>query len=295
MSFEKKLCRTMLFCPAINPKLYINAPFLGADCIIFDLEDSIRYNDKDAARELFSEALKSMDFGDVQICGRINALTTEFGEKDVRLLVPSGMRYMRLPTSESKEQIQELDRLLTELEEEHGIEKGSCKIQCSIESPLGVHNMEEIVTASDRVVSMSFGAEDYTRLLGVDRTKDATELFYARTKMVSIAKVVGIEAIDTSWTAFDDLEGFEKETKLGRQLGFSGKSCIHPSQIEVVHKIFTPTMEEIEKSLAVLKAVEEAGIEQGGVIQINGKMIDIPVIEKAKRIISLAKSAKVIS
>ncbi len=291
---KKKLCRTMLFCPATNPKLYLNAPFLGADSIIFDLEDAIRYADKDAARDLLCEAIKSLTFGDTIVCVRINALSTPFGEDDVRAIVPAGVRYIRLTTCESKEDVQKLDSILTELEETHGIEKGSVKIQCSIESPLGVHNMEEIVRASNRVVSMSFGAEDYTRLLNVDRTKDATELFYARTKMVNIAKVVGIEAIDTSWTDFNDLEGFEKEAKLGKQLGFSGKTCIHPSQIEVVHKIFTPSADEIEKSLVILEAMKAANIEQGGVIQINGKMIDIPVIEKAKRIIALAEAAGVI-
>ncbi len=294
MSFEKKLCRTMLFCPATNPKLFLNAPFLGADTILFDLEDAVRYTDKDSARELLKYALMSLDFGDTQICARINPLTTEFGADDVRAIVPAGLRYMRLPTCESKEHIEELDKLLTEVEKEHGIEVGSCKIQCSIESPLGIHNLEEIITASDRVVSMSFGAEDYTRLLGVDRTKDATELFFARTKMVNLSKVCNIEAIDTSWTDFQDLEGFEKEAKQAKQLGFSGKTCIHPSQIDVVHGIFTPSMDEIEKSLIIIEEMKKAGIEKGGVIQINGKMIDIPVIEKAKRVVELAKAAKVI-
>ncbi len=294
MNSKKKLCRTMLFCPATNPKLFLNAPFLGADSIIFDLEDAVRYNDKDAARDLLLYALKYLDFGDVQICGRINPLTSEFGEADVRALIPAGLRYMRLPTCESKEHVQQLDALLTEVEKEHGIEVGSSKIQCSIESPLGIHNLEEIIKASDRVVSMSFGAEDYTRLLGVDRTKDATELFFARAKMVNVAKVYDIEAIDTSWTDFNDLEGFEKEAKQAKQLGFSGKSCIHPSQIDVVHDIFTPKMEEIEKSLVIIEEMKKAGIEKGGVIQINGKMIDIPVIEKAKRIVELARAAKVI-
>ncbi len=291
MSEERKLCRTMLFCPATNPKMYLDAPFLGADCILFDLEDAIRYADKDAARDLLCEGIKSLDFGDKIVCVRVNALSTPFGEDDVRAIVPAGVRYIRLTTCETKEDIEQLDRILTELEETHGIEKGSVKIQCSIESPLGVHNMEEIVRASSRVVSMSFGAEDYTRLLNVDRTADATELFYARTKMVNVAKVVGIEAIDTSWTDFNNLEGFEKEAKLGKQLGFSGKTCIHPSQIEVVHGVFTPTQKEIEYSLVVLQAMKDANIEHGGVIQLNGKMIDIPVIEKAKRIVALAKGA----
>lgn len=293
MSFEKKLCRTMLFCPSTNPKMYLNAPFLGADCILFDLEDAIKYADKDSARDLLAEGLKSLDFYHTQICVRTNALTTEFGYDDVKALVPAGMRYMRLPTCESKEQIEELDILLTELEEKYGIDNGSVKIQCSIESPLGVHNMEDIVRASTRVVSMSFGAEDYTRLMGIDRTNDSSELLYARMKMVNIAKVVGIEAIDTSWTDFSDLEGFKREARFGKQIGFSGKTCIHPSQVEVVHEAFTPKKDDVEKSLAILEVVKSKGIEQGGVIQIDGKMIDIPVIEKAKRIIELAKASGV--
>lgn len=283
--------RTMLFCPATNPKLYIDGPIFKPDCILFDLEDAVNYSEKDSARELLAEAIKSLDFGEVEIFARINPLYTEFGKLDVQRLVPAGLRKMRLPMSEKKEDIIELDELLTKIEQENGIEVGSCKIQASIETPLGVKNAYEIATASDRIISISFGAEDYTRLLGVDRTKNGAELFFARTQIANIASIVGVHAIDTVWADFNDVEGFEKETNLGKQLGFSGKSCIHPSQIERVHNIFTPTDDEIERSIIILEAVKKAGIEKGGVIQVNGKMVDIPVIEKAKKIINFAKGA----
>lgn len=290
----ESLRRTMLFCPATNPKLYLDGPIYQPDCILFDLEDAVKYSEKDAARDLLAQALKSIDFKDVEIFARINPLYTPFGVKDVEVLVAAGLRNMRLPMCESASNVIELDELLTRLENELGIEVGSCKIQCSIETPKGVLNVYDIASASNRVISVSFGAEDYTRLLGVDRTKTGEELNYARTHICNVASVLGIDAIDTVWADFNDLEGFKNETRYARQIGFKGKSCIHPSQIEVVHEIFTPDLEEVEKSLFILEAVKKAGIEQGGVIQIDGKMIDIPVIEKARRIVNLAKGAKVI-
>ncbi len=287
----KKLRRTMLFCPATNPKLYLDAPLYEPDCIIFDLEDAVKYSQKLEARDLLAEALSSLNFKDVEIFARINPLYTEFGEDDVRVLVKAGLRQMRLPMCETKENVLELDKLLSEVEKSCGLEEGICKIQCSIETPLAVENVFEIASASKRIISISFGAEDYTRLLGVDRTKDAKELFYARSRVANAASIARIDAMDTVWADFNDLEGFENEVKDAKQLGFSGKSCIHPSQIEIVHNVFTPDMVEVEKSLRIMKVVKEANIEQGGVIQVDGKMIDIPVIEKAKRIIELAVGA----
>ncbi len=291
---NKKLRRTMLFCPAINPKLYVDGPMYNADCIIFDLEDSIRYDQKVEARDLLCEAHKALDFSDTEIFVRINPLYTEFGKDDVVALVEAGVVRFRLPMCETVENVKELDELLTECEAKFGIESGSCLIQCSIETPLGVENALSLATSSPRVTSISFGAEDYTRLLGVDRTKTAEELFYARSRVCNAASIAGVDAIDTVWADFNDMEGFENEVRFAKQLGFAGKSCIHPLQVSVVHEIFTPSMDEVEKSLIILREVKKAGIEKGGVIQVDGKMVDIPVIEKAQRIVDLAIGANMI-
>ncbi len=291
---NNNLRRTMLFCPAINPKLYIDGPMYDSDCIIFDLEDSIRYDQKSEARDLLCEAYKALDFSGVEVFVRINPLYTEFGRDDVIALVEAGVTRFRLPMCEKVENVIELENLLSECEKKFGIESGSCLIQCSIETPLGVENALSLATASKRVTSISFGAEDYTRLLGVDRTKTAEELFYARSRVCNAASIAGVDAIDTVWADFNDIEGFENEVRLAKQLGFAGKSCIHPSQVSVVHGIFTPSMDEVEKSLVILREVKKAGIEKGGVIQVDGKMIDIPVIEKARRIVDLAIGANLI-
>jgi len=290
----RKLRRTMLFCPATNPTMYIDAQMYKPDCILFDLEDAVRYDEKDAARDLLAEAIKTLNFGNIEVFARINPLYTEFGAEDVKVLVPAGLRRMRLPMCEKVEQVIELDKLLTEVEREHGIEEGSCQIQCSLETPLGVWNALEIATASPRVTTISFGAEDYTRLLGVDRTKDASELQFARQKIANAASIAKVDAIDTVWADFKDIDGFVNEVKYARQIGFAGKSCIHPSQVGQVHDVFTPNLEDVEKSLVIIEAAEKAGIEKGGVVQVNGKMVDIPVIEKARRIVGLAKAAGLI-
>ncbi len=291
---EKRARRTMLFAPANNPKMLVTAHLYGADCALFDLEDAVKYADKDAARDLLAEALKTVDYGDTEIFARINPLSTEFGRDDVKILVPAGLRKMRLAMCETPEQVKELDELLTEVEKEYEIENGACKIQCSLETPLAVMNAVSIATASPRVTSISFGAEDFTRTMGAQRTKEGKELFVARTMVVMAAAIAGVDAIDTVWSDLDDEEGFKAEVKTSMNLGFAGKSCIHPSQIKIVHKIFTPNKEELEKSLEIVRAAEAANINKGGVITVNGKMVDIPVIAKAEKVVRLAKSAGMI-
>lgn len=290
----KKLRRTMLFCPASEGKMFFNAPIYNPDCIIFDLEDAVAYSEKDSARDLICEAIKSIDYKDIEIFVRINPLYTEFGETDVREIVKAGIRNIRLPMCETEEDVKKLEVLLEEVEKENKIEAGAVKIQCAIETPKGVLNALAIATSSPRVVAISFGAEDFTRTLGVDRTKTAKELCYARSYIVLAANVANVDAIDTVWADVSDIEGFIEEAKEAKGLGFSGKSCIHPAQVKEVHKIFTPTKEEIEKSLKIICAAKEAEEKGIGVITVDGKMVDVPIIQKAERIINLARAAKVI-
>lgn len=287
MEKVNKLRRTMLFCPANEPKLYQSAPAYNPDCIIFDLEDAISYTEKDAARDLLCEALKVIDFGNVEVFARINPLYTEFGKIDVTQTVAAGLRNIRLPMCESKKNVEELDVLLTEVEKVNGIEEGSVKIQCAIETPKGVFNAAEIASASKRVISISFGAEDYTNSLGTERVKGHEQLAYARGYVALVASLYGVDAIDTVWTDLDDHEGFEKETRMAKSLGFKGKSCIHPAQIKVVKEIYTPSEEEAEKARGIIEAAAEAEKNHKGVILFNGKMIDAPVINKARRILEL--------
>lgn len=287
-------CRSWLFSPANNPKLLYSSINFKPDAIIFDLEDAVPLAQKEDARELLREALMSIDYKGIPIFARINALSTPFGKDDVSVLVSAGLRNIRLPMCESKEHIKELDDLLKELESKNNIESGSVKIAAALETPLAVYNALEIAKASKRVVGISLGAEDFTRCMGIDRTENEEELFYARSKIVLEARIAGVAAVDGVYTKIDDMEGFYKQAQKARSLGFTGKACIHPAQIPIVNKAYTPTEEEIAFSLRVIEASKSANIEDGGAISLDGKMIDIPVIEKANRILSLARSAGMI-
>ena len=277
--------RTMLFFFFLQPKMFLNAPVFHPDAILFDLEDAIAVEEKDSARDLLCAALAQLDFGSCLIFARINALNTPFGETDVRTIVPAGIRNLRLAMCESPENVLALDQLLEEVEREHGIPVGSVKIQCSIETAKGVLHAQEIVKASSRVVSLSFGAEDYTRSMGTARSKSAAELSYARMYLPVVAAEAGISAIDTVWSDLTDECGFEAEVQAAKSLGFTGKSCIHPSQLPVVHRIFTPSEEEVAHARRVVSAMRQAERAGTGVCTVDGKMVDAPVAAKAQRVL----------
>lgn len=288
----KRLRRTMLFCPASEPKLYVNSIIYKPDCIIFDLEDAILYSEKDSARDLLCEAFKAVDFGEIEIFVRVNSLSTDFGETDVIETVKAGVRNIRLPMCESKEDVNELSELLDKVEHDNNIPSGTVKIQCAIETPKGVINAYEIAACNKRVIAISFGAEDFTRMLGTNRSREATELLYGRHYIPLAAAAAGIDSIDTVWSNIDDMEGFINEARYAKQIGFSGKSCIHPMQVREVHKIYTPTPEEIDEAKIIIAAADEAGKNNTGVILVNGKMVDAPIIAKANRILDLARQMK---
>lgn len=290
----KQLRRTMLFVPANNPNMLLNAVVFKPDCIIFDLEDAIAIREKDSARDLLVEALKTVDYEGVEILARVNPLYTPYGEVDVKALIEAGLRNIRYPMSETKEDIEKLDRLITETEKKLGIEEGSVKILGAIETAKGVINAPQIATASARMVGISFGAEDFTRTIGAERSKGGEELFVARSQIVLAAASAGIDAIDTVFADVEDMEGFEREVKSAKSLGFAGKSVIHPNQIPGVHKVFTPTEAELEKALRVMDAIDEAEEKGLGVISLDGKMVDAPVVARAAKVVRLAKGAGMI-
>lgn len=250
--------------------------------------------EKEDSRELLIEAFKTINYAQIPIFVRVNALNTSFGKDDICQLVKAGLRNIRLPMCDTPEQIKEIDELLTKLEKENNIEENSVVIAAALETPLGVYNALSIAKASKRVVGISLGAEDFTRCMGIERTKEEDELFYARSKIVLEARIAGIAAVDGVYTKIDDMEGFYKQAEYAKSLGFTGKACIHPAQIPFVHKAYLPKDEDIEYSLKVIEAAERLNIKEGGAISLNGKMIDIPIIEKAERIILLARKAGLI-
>ncbi|MBB6214147.1 citrate lyase subunit beta/citryl-CoA lyase [Anaerosolibacter carboniphilus] len=285
---KDRLRRTMMFIPGNNPSMMCDPHIYGPDSIMFDLEDSVKLAEKDAARFLVYHALRTIDFGEVEKVVRVNPLDTPFGRADIEAMVKAGADIIRLPKAETAQDVMAVDRVITEFEEKYGIEKGSVGIMAAIESGLGIINAYAIATASPRLVGMAIGAEDFVTDLKTSRSPEGTELFTARSMLLFAARAAGIAALDTVYSDVNNEEGFRKEVELIKQLGFDGKSVINPRQIAPVIEIFTPTSAEIDFAERVLEAIKEAEEKGLGVISLNGKMVDKPVVDRALRTLKLA-------
>ena len=289
-----QLRRTMLFVPGNNPGMLRDAGIYPSDCIIFDLEDSVSLNEKDGARFLVHEALSRLSYNDKELFVRVNPLESEFGREDLEAVVSTGKAAVRLPKTENAQDILDCEREIERIEKVRGIEVGKTKMMAAVETAEGVLNAREIAKASKRIVAISIGAEDFVADLKTTRSKAGTELFFARNMILLAARSAGISAIDTVFSDVNDEVGLREEVALIKQLGFDGKSIINPRQVYPVHEIFAPTPSEIEKAIAIIEAIEEAEKRGSGVVALNGKMIDKPVADRARRTIDIAMAIGVI-
>lgn len=288
-----KLRRTMMYVPGNNPSMVKDAHIFGADTVMFDLEDSVSINEKDAARFLVYNALKTIDYEGTEIAVRINGLDTPFGLQDLEAIVRAKPDIIRLPKTEKAQDVIEVEQVIAQIEEKAGIPVGTTKMMAAVESALGILNAYEIATASSRLVGIAIGAEDFVTDMRTTRSLEGVELLTARSHILLAARAAGIYALDTVFSDVNDEEGFANEVKHIKQLGFDGKSVINPRQIDVVHDIYTPTPKEIEKSIRIIQASEDALQKGSGVVSLDGKMVDKPIIERAKRVLTLAKAAGV--
>lgn len=289
----ERLRRTMMFVPGANAAMLRDAPLYGADSLMFDLEDAVSLKEKDSARLLVHMALKTFDYSKVETVVRINALTAG-GDQDIEAMVLAGINVIRLPKTETAQDIIEVDQVITTVEETYKIPVGTTKMMAAIESAEGVLNAREIAKASKRLVGIALGAEDYVTNMKTQRYPDGQELSFARNMILHSARAAGIAAIDTVYSDVENVEGFQTEVRLIKQLGFDGKSVINPRQIPLVHAIYEPTEKEIQAAKEVIWGIQEAEAKGSGVISVNGKMVDKPIVERAERVIALAKAAKLI-
>ena len=290
----ERLRRTMMFVPGANAAMLRDAPLYGADSIMFDLEDAVSLKEKDSARVLVHSALKTFDYGNIEIVVRINALDAG-GAEDIEAMVLAGVDVIRLPKTETAQDIIDVEAVITEVEQKNDIPVGTTKMMAAIESAEGVLNAPAIAKSSTRLIGIALGAEDYVTNMKTRRHPDGQELFFARSMILHAARAAGIAAIDTVYSDVDNTEGFEAEVRLIKQLGFDGKSVINPRQIPLVNTIYAPTEKEIQNAKEVIWGIREAEAKGSGVISVNGKMVDKPIVERAERVIALALAAKLIT
>ena len=290
----ERLRRTMMFVPGANAAMLRDAPLYGADSVMFDLEDAVSLNEKDSARTLVHFALKTFDYSAIETVVRINGLDT-VGALDIEAMVLAGVNVIRLPKTETAQDIIDVAAVITQVEEENDLPVGTTKMMAAIESAEGVLNARDIATASDRLIGIALGAEDYVTNMKTRRYPDGQELLFARSMILHAARAAGIAAIDTVFSDINDTDGFIAETTRIKQLGFDVKSVINPRQIPLVNGIYAPSKAEIQQAKEVIWAIREAESKGSGVISLNGKMVDKPIVERAERVIALAKAAKLIT
>lgn len=290
----ERLRRTMMFVPGANAAMLRDAPLYGADSVMFDLEDAVSLNEKDSARTLVHFALKTFDYSAIETVVRINGLDT-VGALDIEAMVLAGVNVIRLPKTETAQDIIDVAAVITQVEEENDLPVGTTKMMAAIESAEGVLNARDIATASDRLIGIALGAEDYVTNMKTRRYPDGQELLFARSMILHAARAAGIAAIDTVFSDINDTDGFIAETTRIKQLGFDGKSVINPRQIPLVNGIYAPSKADIQQAKEVIWAIREAESKGSGVISLNGKMVDKPIVERAERVIALAKAAKLIT
>ncbi len=286
MYVKDRLRRSMMFVPGNNPGMIQDAHIYGADSIMFDLEDSVAYTEKDSARFLVYNALKTLHFGTKETVVRINDLSNGLGIRDLEAVVRAGVQVVRLPKTDCAQDVIDCEREIARIEEESGIPVGTTGMMAAIESARGVLNAAEIARSSTRLIGIALGAEDYVTDLKTTRS-DGIELLFARSMILNAARAAGIAALDTVYSDVNNEEGFLAEATLIKKLGFDGKSVINPRQIEPLHKVFMPSEKDLAKARAVMNAIEEAHARGSGVASLNGKMIDKPVVTRAKRLLDL--------
>ena len=282
--------RSLIFVPSNSRRFIDKAKTLNADITCFDLEDSVPINEKTAARETIIQALKQRTDYKTNIYIRINSFDSGMAFTDLKEIIQNGVDGIVIPKVDDENEVIDIIRFISILEDERGIKNGSIKLMPSIETAKGVVNAYSIAKADQRVNALIFGVFDFLYDMGLDYAEnDGIEYVYARAKIPVDAKAAGVAAIDAIWQNVDNTNGLMKDARVAKRLGYSGKSIIHPSQIDPVHNIFIPTKNEIEWAKKVIEALGQT-MERGsgkGAVKLEGKMIDAVHYKQAKAILNI--------
>ncbi len=287
-----QLRRALLFSPGDNEKKIAKAANIKVDSIIIDLEDAVAPNNKVEARSIVVEALSKLDFGPSERLIRINSNNSDTQYQDIWETAAAQPDGYVVPKAEESQQIDHISQVLTEIEYKQKQEIGSYKILPLIETAKGIVNIHSIAQANDRIDAIIFGAEDLATDIGAYRSRDNLEILYARSAIVIAAAAYGIQSIDTVHTRLNELDELKTDSDLARQLGFDGKLAIHPNQVDIIQKTFTPSPSEIEYAQLIMSSFSKNELLDIGVFELNGQMIDMPIVEAAKRTLAKASLAR---
>lgn len=281
--------RSMLFLPGNTPNIIQNGDALLSDAVILDLEDAVAPDQKDAARILVRNALKYLDFSKVEVIVRINSVDTAFWKRDLDELMPLRPSLIMPPKTSCAQDVLTVDAYMSELEDKLGYTRNTVRLIPLIETALGVENAYQIAAASGRVAALFLGGEDLTADLRCKRTKAGAEIEYARSRMVCAARAANVDVYDTPFTDVNDDEGIRVDAEKAKSLGFTGKSAISPRHVPVINEVFSPSQKDIDYAYEVMEAIRLAKEQGRGAVALRGKMIDAPIVNRAKQTIEAAE------
>jgi citrate lyase subunit beta / citryl-CoA lyase len=286
LSARDRLRRSRLYLPGNEPKYFINAGLHAPDAIILDLEDSVHHAEKDVARLLVRNALRAVDFGAAERMVRINQL--QLGLADLEEIIPQAPDLILIPKAETAAQVSDVVGAIDSIARRAGVSR-PIWLMPILESALGIENAFAIATASDRIAGITLGLEDYTADLGAVKTPEGTESLYARQRVINAAHAAHVQAIASVYSDVADSDGLLRWGESSYAMGFEGMGCLHPIQIEIIHRAFAPTPSELGKALGIVAAYEEAQARGLGVVSLGSKMIDAPVVQRALKLVARAK------
>lgn len=280
-----ELLRSLIFVPGNRRDMLEKAVSFPADILVPDMEDSVPIGEKDAARDVVADMLPVLDQAGQRSVVRINALDTGLLEEDMRAAATPHTYGINVGKVETPWDVHEVDKILTALEVKKGLELGKIRLVLFIESAMAVINAYSICSASPRVVAVAFGAEDFTVDMGTERTEEGSEVLMPRAMVAIAARAANVVPLDMVYTNFRDEVGLRRDIQLGKSLGYKGKFAIHPSQVQPINEMYSPLPEEIEYAKRVVAAFEEAESQGKGATSLDGKMIDVPIVKRARSLL----------
>ncbi|HET9914298.1 MAG TPA: CoA ester lyase [Anaerolineales bacterium] len=283
--------RALLYMPGDDRRKIEKAATLGADCICMDMEDGVAITRKADARAVIAQAMKDLEFGSSERCIRINSFGSGFEKFDLAAAVATNPDAIVVPKVETAEQVRSISEYIEMYELSSKMDIGSIRMLVGVETAKGILNLRDIAGADKRLEAIIFGAEDFAASIGATRTTEAMEVLYARSAVVTACAAHELQAIDMVYIDFRDVEGLRAEAEQGARLGFSGKQIIHPNQVEAVQAAFTPSDEAIEYAQRVVRAFSTSQKEGKGAFALDGKMIDMPLLKNAQKVLDRAKAA----
>jgi len=283
--------RALLYMPGDDRRKIEKATTLGVDSICMDMEDGVAANKKAEARAVIAQAMKELDFGNSERCIRINSIGSGLEKRDLVAALATNPDAIVVPKIETAEQVKWVSEHIESYELSSNLNIGAIRLLIGVETAKGILNLKEIASSDKRLEAIIFGAEDYAASVGATRTKEGLEVLYARSAVVTACAANNLQAIDMVFIDFKDAEGLRVEAQQGAGLGFSGKQVIHPNQVVPVQEAFTPSDSAIEYAERIVVSFESSQKEGKGAYALDGRMIDMPLLKNAQKVLDRAKAA----